>query len=564
MIRILVFLAVLCVQPALAMPTFIESPAVRPNPNPNVPLAAVLTFRASGPVTTIVSLDDGSRQWQVRFSPSHDPAKGLPLVDLGAGKDIRVRVSIRDKTGAIDAPGALTLRTPALPSPGLAWPTLTTTVADGAVLEPGLRFISVRRRAPGRQSFQTAAQQEFARGWGLILALDGRGEVRWYYTSQRRVAGIKPAPDGTLIFTTEDQRVVKIDMLGNILRQWYPEKRRRGPVIGATQIDGLQTLHHEPSLTSWGTYISMSANGREIADYPTSVTDPKAPRKSTMVMGDKIVEFDADGRVVWEWDAFDHLDPMMLHYHTFQPYWAVRGYPGYADWTHGNGVTVDEKRNLVIASFKHLDALVAIDRKTKEIRWIFSDPRGWPDRYQSRILKPVGLTRYPWSQHHPHVTPWGTIVYFDNGMFQARPFDGRPIVPFHKSYSRAVEIRVDPKAMTATELWTSEKEQTPDSCINWAMGDAHRLPQTSNMLVIRSFCPPITDQLNDQNEYDLTRRFVDDVPYAGRVEEFSRTSPAVRLSQIRFDDPNQVLQWQLYGGFHAASIYWEDQAVAAN
>lgn len=564
MIRRLLPLAVFLAQPALAAPAFVEAPSVRPNPNPAVPLAAVLSFKTSGPVTTTVSLDDGSRRWQVQFDPNHDPAKGLALVDLGAGKDIRVRVRISDRTGAIDAPGSLSLRTPALPEPGLSWPTLTTTLADDALLEPGLRFISVRRRAPGRQDFQTRAQQEFSRGWGLILALDARGEVRWYYISQRRVAGIKPSPDGTLIFTTEDQRVVKIDMLGNILRQWYPEMRRLGPVQGGTQITGLQTLHHEPSLTPWGTYISMSANGREIADYPTSVTDPQAPQKPTMVMGDKIVEFDADGKVVWEWDAFEHLEPKMLHYHTFQPYWAVRGYPGYADWTHGNGITFDEKRNLVIASFKHLDALVAIDRKTKEIRWIYSDPRGWPERFQSRILKPVGLTRYPWSQHHPHVTPWGTIVYFDNGMFQARPFDGRRIVPFHESYSRAVEIKVDPKAMTVTELWTSEKEQKPDSCINWAMGDAHRLPATNNMLVIRSFCPPITDKLNDQNEYDLSRRFVDDVPYAGRVEEFSRTSPARRLSQIRFDDPNEVLQWQLYGGFHTPSIYWENNAGAAN
>jgi hypothetical protein len=132
----------------------------------------------------------------------------------------------------------------------------------------------------------------------------------------------------------------------------------------------------------------MSAHGREILDYPSSVTDPQAPRKPTMVMGDKIVEFNADGKVVWEWDAFEHLDPYLLHYHTFQPYWAVRGYPGYADWTHGNGITFDAERDLVIASFKHLDALVAIDRKTKDIRWIFGDPKGWPEKYQSRILKP--------------------------------------------------------------------------------------------------------------------------------------------------------------------------------
>jgi hypothetical protein len=560
MIRIFLIALAFFAQPVLAQPVFDQAPEVKANPNPRAPLAAVLTFKASGPVTTAVSIDDGLAQRTLNFGPHLDPAKGLPIVDLAAGRQFNVTVQISDKSGTTTSSKVLSFRTPALPAPGLEWPTLTTTLADGGVLEQGLRFISVRRRAPGRQSFQTKSQQEFARGWGLILALDAKGDVRWYYISQRRVAGIKPSPDGTLLFTTEDQRVVKIDMLGNIIRQWYPEKRRLGPAAGATEITGLQTLHHEPSITPWGTYISMSAHGREILDYPSSVTDPQAPRKPTMVMGDKIVEFNADGKVVWEWDAFDHLDPYLLHYHTFQPYWAVRGYPGYADWTHGNGITFDAERDLVIASFKHLDALVAIDRKTKDIRWIFGDPKGWPEKYQSRILKPIGLTRYPWSQHHPHVTPQGTIVYYDNGMFQARPFDGREIVPFHRSYSRAVEIKVDPKAMTVTELWTSEKEQKPDSCVHWAMGDAQRMPATSNMMVIRSFCPPITDKLNDQDEYDLTRRFVDDVPYAGRVEEFSRTAPAKLLSQTRFDDPNEILQWQLYGGFHAPSIYWENGA----
>jgi len=560
MIRVFLIALAFFAQPVLAQPVFEQAPELKANPNPRAPLAAVLTFKASGPVTTAVSIDDGLAQRTLNFGPHLDPTKGLPIVDLAAGRQFNVTVQISDKSGTTTSSKVLSFRTPALPTPGLEWPTLTTTLADGGVLEPGLRFISVRRRAPGRQSFQTKSQQEFARGWGLILALDAKGDVRWYYISQRRVAGIKPSPDGTLLFTTEDQRVVKIDMLGNIIRQWYPEKRRLGPVAGATEITGLQTLHHEPSITPWGTYISMSAHGREILDYPSSVTDPQAPRKPTMVMGDKIVEFNADGKVVWEWDAFEHLDPYLLHYHTFQPYWAVRGYPGYADWTHGNGITFDAERDLVIASFKHLDALVAIDRKTKDIRWIFGDPKGWPEKYQSRILKPIGLTRYPWSQHHPHVTPQGTIVYYDNGMFQARPFDGQEIVPFHRSYSRAVEIKVDPKAMTVTELWTSEKEQKPDSCVHWAMGDAQRMPSTSNMMVIRSFCPPITDKLNDQDEYDLTRRFVDDVPYAGRVEEFSRTAPAKLLSQTRFDDPNEILQWQLYGGFHAPSIYWENGA----
>ena len=68
MINRLWFLALIFTQPALAAPAFVEVPSVRPNPNPAAPLAAVLSFKANGPVTTTVTLDDGSRQWQVQHS----------------------------------------------------------------------------------------------------------------------------------------------------------------------------------------------------------------------------------------------------------------------------------------------------------------------------------------------------------------------------------------------------------------------------------------------------------------------------------------------------------------
>ena len=56
MIRIFLIALAFFAQPVLAQPVFDQAPEVKANPNPRAPLAAVLTFKASGPVTTAVSI----------------------------------------------------------------------------------------------------------------------------------------------------------------------------------------------------------------------------------------------------------------------------------------------------------------------------------------------------------------------------------------------------------------------------------------------------------------------------------------------------------------------------
>ena len=531
--------------------------AIKQGPNPSVPLAAVLSLTTDQPTKVFVTAKSGDRTWEFEFPRDQELQRELPIIGLPGGRTYDITVSVEAPGGKrANAAAPLSYRTPPLPKVGLTWPLIKPEIADGAKLEPGYRFVSIRRRPVGRPAWLTRKQQEFARGWGLIAALDQKGEVAWYYISDRRVAGIKPLANGNLLFNTEDQRTIEMDLLGNLKTQWYAEYRPQGPTADAVPIKGIQSLHHEPSPTPWGTFISMAAIGRKIDNYLTSVTDPNAPRAPAIVMGDRIVEFDRQGNVLWDWNAFDYLDPFRVHYHLLQPYWPTRGFKDHLDWSHGNGVDFDIKSDTVVISLKHMDSVFGIDRKTKKIKWILGEPTGWSPELAKKVLRQVGLLRYPYSPHHPSITPEGTLVYYDNGLLQARPFTGKPIVPFSKSFSRAVEVKIDEKAMTATEVWTSDTGQTPDSCTNWAMGDAKSLPETGNMFVVRAFCPPIRADLQDEDEFDASRRFVDDVVYGARIEEYSRTRPARLLSRIRIEDPNEVMQWQVYGGFHKPTFYW--------
>ena len=537
-------------------------PAIVANPNPAVPLAAVVTLQARNAIAVDVSVQERlagrpDRSWQVSAPVASDGSVNLPIVGFRHSSDLTLTIALRSAKGmSAPLPNKLTYRAPVAPDVGLNWPRIDTAEIDRTRVEPGITFVSVRRNFLERGSLMTPRQRDFQRKFGLIIALNEDGEVVWYYRSPQRIAGIQSMPDGRILMTLADQRTRIIDVLGNVKREYVAgQSPDRDPSSGAIPIEGIQTIHHEPYLTKQGTFIAMSTNARRIDNYYTSVTDTNAPRKSQMVMGDAIIEYDANGKILWKWDSFDHLDPMRVHFHLFQPYWMTRGFPGHLDWTHGNGVSYDEKNGTIIVSLKQMDAIIGISRKTGEVKWIYGDPTGWNGALAAKVLKPKGpFVRYPFSPHHPHVDGPGLMTYYDNGMFQAFPFTGKPPVPHHQNFSRAARIRIDEKAMTFEEVWTSEIEKTEDSCYNWAMGEAETLPITGNALLIRANCAPRDPTVSDFNEFDLSKRFVDESYGDALIDQYSKDNPGRRIARYRFSNPDQITSWTLYGGFHRAAV----------
>ena len=546
----------------MAPPSLISAPVLVPNPNPAVPLAAVLSLRAESGAIVEVAVHERlanrpSKQYKLVMPVGSDGWLRMPIVGFRPSSAVKLQVRLRNSAGTwTTLPTKLDFRAPDAPEVGLSWPKIETTELDRSRLEAGVTFVSVRRNFLGRGSLMTPRQRDFQRKFGLVIALDENGEVVWYYRSPQRIAGIQSMPGGRLMMTLADQRTRIIDMLGNVEAEYVAALRPDQEVTSAAiPITGVQTLHHEPYPTQEGTFIAMSTNARRVDNYFTSVTDPLAPRASQLVMGDSIIEYDARGKVVWSWNSFDHLDPMRVHFHLFQPYWVTRGGPGHLDWTHGNGVTYDEQNRTIIVSLKQLDALVGISRETGAVKWIYADPAGWTGALAGKVLRPKGkFVRFPASPHHPHADGSGTITYYDNGTFQALPFSGKEPVPQHLNFSRAVRVRIDEQAMTFEESWTSESRQAADSCYNWAMGEAETLPVTRNVLVIRANCTPPDPAVSDFNEYDLTKRFVDEIYGDAYVDQYTGDSPAVRVARYRFSHPDQVISWTLYGGLHRATV----------
>ena len=532
---------------------FLRTPQIGKNPNERVPLAAVLTFEVDKPVSTQIEISDGSRKWTVNFPTSTGGHVQLPIVGMKAATTHRFSVTILDAEGVKTAhAGPLTYTTPPLPTDGLEFPTLRVNRAEPDKMEPGVTFLSVRREANTRSHRQTRIQRDFTENWGMIIGVNNAGEVVWYYKSDQRIAGVATLRNGNIFFHTVRNSPVEIDVLGNTVRQWGAALGPRPVPKGAIPVQAV-TLHHQPDELPNGNFLSLQAFPKQIDNYYTSEHDATAPRKTQTVMGDEIIEFTPNGEVVWRWNAFDYLDPFKIGYDTISPYWWVRGFPGALGWTHGNGIHYDKRDDSIMVSFRKLDAILKIDRKTKDIKWILARDVGWSPELRKKLLKPVGDNfQYFSHQHNPRVTPGGNVVVFNNNIYQAIPFTGERVKSPEESLSNAIVYEIDDKQMTARVAFVTPTRKA-DGCNAWAMGDAHVLPKTGNILVDFSLCFPGL-KVETFHELDLTKFHPHDLPSTPRIVEYRKESPDRPVFDLELVPHHDLMGWQVFGIYRVPSL----------
>lgn len=277
-----------------------------------------------------------------------------------------------------------------------------------------------------------------------LFVVDEDGVTRWHIGRVDEAigpnavfAGAKQRPDGTLMFL-RDFSILVIDEMGVELTEISSEDL------------GVPGLHHDVIELDNGNFLTLSYTFRDV-EYPDI--------GMTRVAGDLIVEADPEGVVVWEWDSFDHLDPMRRRDGfddlIFDPETEVFA----NDWTHGNGVVYDAPSDTILLSLRHQDWILQIDRATGDILWRLGEEGDF-------ALQPGGI--WPYHQHSPQWQDDGTLLLYDNGV-------ANPSLPDVFETSRAVRYELDTEAMTVTEAWEDEAEDF----LSIIAGDADRLPDDS-------------------------------------------------------------------------------------
>ncbi len=496
-------------------------------PSATVPLAAQLAFVTDRPTTFFLEIDDGSGVRLV--NPGMPPATEHIVPVLGMRPDTRhtVQVIVSARNGATASSLPLQVDTPPLPAD---FPPIELSMSDPARMEPGVTLFNLIHWP---ESGNDAA-------YGLLVALDERGEVVWYYRPDHGVGDARRLQNGNLLYMSgRAGHLYEIDMLGNVVAEWHSNRAPEdelGP--GSVPVD-TESFHHEAFETVSGNILTISSEIRAYEGYPTSATNAAAPKSTANVIGDVLVEFTRRGEIVREVKLLDVLDPYRVGYSSlgagfWSPVYTEEYEYPLRDWAHTNAVASDASGRYALASLRAQDAVVKIDLETGEPLWILGHHDGWAPEFEDLLLEPVGDLLWPYHQHAPMFTPEGTILMFDNGNERAWPFQTR--TPPSEAFSRAVEYRVDEDNMEVSQLWAYGGPGS-EYFFSTFISDADWLPTTRNVLV--------TDggKVTDPNAH-----------HWARIVEVTHTTPAEKVFEIFIDDEAPE-GWAVYRAERLASLY---------
>lgn len=134
------------------------------------------------------------------------------------------------------------------------------------------------------------------------------------------------------------------------------------------------------------------------------------------------------------------------------------------DWFHNNALWYDKNTDSITLSGRHMDAIINIDYESGDLKWIISDPTGWPEELHEK-MKPYFFTSvgnnfgWQYEQHACLVTPNGDIMCFDNHHYGAKKADVDHQLLSKDNYSRGVRFKINTEDMTIEQVWEYGKDR---------------------------------------------------------------------------------------------------------
>ena len=222
--------------------------------------------------------------------------------------------------------------------------------------------------------------------------------------------------------------------------------------------------------------------GNENRAIDMSQFDP-AGRPDAVLKSLVFQEINANKQVVFQWRALDHL--AITDSLDFLNIASV-------DWTHVNALTLDPTDNNYLISLRGFCQIVKVSRTTGEVIWRLG---GKSSSFTFIGEHPENAPYYFVGEHNVHSLANGDIIFFDNGSLQNQG----PVAS--RTYSRAVQYRLDLTNMTATLVW--EYKHTP-AVLTPTEGIVQRFPNGNTYIgwvsAAQSGSGPFLTEVNAQGQ----------------------------------------------------------------
>lgn len=197
--------------------------------------------------------------------------------------------------------------------------------------------------------------------------------------------------------------------------------------------------HHDGRRTASGGAVYLTIEEVPASLVPKIQGGMPGTEYDGRMWSDRIVEVDAEGQVVWEWHAHEHLDPVKD---------AILESDLRNEWTHGNTIVPLDNGD-VIVSFRGISTIARIDRASGDLVWRL----GSPLIYQ---------------QHDPSVLPNGNVLIFSNGTHRRHPL----------VFSNVIEVEPE----TGNVVWDYRDPTSLGAFYSSYISGAQRLPNGNTLI----------------------------------------------------------------------------------
>lgn len=255
----------------------------------------------------------------------------------------------------------------------------------------------------------------------LGVAVNRQGQPVWYMpfdsfdlVGPPKYRNLQMTPSGSFTFLRGTDCFEK-DIAGQLL--WI------GPNDGAVSTASTEFYHHD---------FAKDADGHYMVGSYQYVTMPNAkqPTVTSRVRFNTVIQYDATGKVLWQWNEKDHVAPEVVFAGSAPGEVEVPG-------THWNGFSCDDKAGVCVFSFRNNSTLLVIEKATGKVLCTL----------QGEGTKPGGIAFA--AQHSPVFLPNGDLLFYNNNV-KAKPDSGQLVYP------KIVQLHFDKNYRSAQKVWEYE------------------------------------------------------------------------------------------------------------